>query len=253
MRLHRGLPLLNWYKRHAAKGLYQRRVTIDAGAPYISFTFDDFPKSALHQGGEILKKYGLAGTYFVALGLLGRESPSGGICTTDDLVYALQQGHELGCHTFDHCHSWDTPSAVFEESIVRNRTALAEIIPGATFRTFSYPIATPRPSIKRACAKYFECSRAGGQTWNAESADLNQLSAYFLEKAQGSVQGVRDVIRKNKESRGWLVLATHDVETSPSEYGCTPQFFEEVVRSAVESGARILPMVGVLDSIGCHA
>jgi peptidoglycan/xylan/chitin deacetylase (PgdA/CDA1 family) len=169
------------------------------------------------------------------------------------LVYALGHGHELGCHTFAHCHSWDTASAVFEESIVKNRTALAEIIPGAAFRTFSYPIATPRPSIKRACAKYFECSRAGGQTWNAGSADLNQLSAYFLEKARGSIREIKDVISKNNEARGWLVFATHDVEAAHGEYGCTPQFFEEVVRCAVESGARILPMVGVLDNISGHA
>jgi peptidoglycan/xylan/chitin deacetylase (PgdA/CDA1 family) len=249
MRLRGQIPFLNWYKRHAAKGLYQRRVAINAAVPYISFTFDDFPKSALHLGGEILKECGLAGTYFVSLGLLGCDSPSGRLCTADDLVYALEQGHELGCHTFAHCHSWDTPSAVFEESIVRNRTALKEIIPGAEFRTFSYPIATPRPSIKRACAKYFECSRAGGQKWNAESADLNQLSAYFLEKARGSVQDVKDLIGKNKESRGWLVFATHDVDTDPSEYGCTPKFFEDTVRAAIESGARILPMVGVLDSL----
>ena len=37
-------------------------------------------------------------------------------------------------------------------------------------------------------------------------------------------------------------MATHDVDDNPSPYGCTPGFFEEIVRYAVNSGAVILPV-----------
>jgi len=242
------MTLVNGYKRNAARVLFQRRVTIDPAVSHISFSFDDFPQSALRLGGAILKSYGVAGTYYASLGLLGLDSPSGQVCTSGDLVTALEEGHELGSHTFSHCHSWDTESLVFEQSIVKNQAALAEIIPGASFRSFAYPISTPRPGVKRVSAKHFACCRAGGQRFNVGTTDLNQLSAYFLEKAGDKIQTVRDLISKNKESNGWLIFATHDVSTRPSPYGCTPQFFEEVVRYAVESGARILPVVRALES-----
>jgi hypothetical protein len=241
--------MLNWYKRRIASVLFKRRLAVDLEAPLVSFTFDDFPRSALHCGGAILKSYGVAGTYYASLGLLGLDSPSGRVCISDDLVTALEEGHELGCHTFSHCDSWDTDGLVFEQSIIQNRAALAEIVPGASFRSFSYPLSTPRPSVKRASAKHFACSRAGGQTFNSGTADLNQLSAYFLEKTKGDIRPVRDVIRRNKESNGWLIFATHDISPQPSPFGCTSEFFEEVVRSSVESGARILPVIGVLDAI----
>lgn len=242
--------LVNFYKRNISRALFQHTVAIDLPAPCISFSFDDFPQSAFRVGGAILKGYGLTGTYFASLGLLNSDSPSGQICTREDLIEVVGQGHELGCHTFSHCHSWNTDASAFEQSIVRNQSALSEIIPSASFRSFAYPISSPRPSVKRACSKHFVCSRAGGQTFNSGTADLNQLSAYFLEKVKGDIDLIRDVIRRNKESNGWLIFATHDISPDPSPYGCTPDFFEEVVRCSAESGARILPIIGVLEAIG---
>jgi peptidoglycan/xylan/chitin deacetylase (PgdA/CDA1 family) len=241
--------MLNWYKRRIASVLFKQVLSIDVGVPLISFTFDDFPQSALHCGGSILKRYGVAGTYYASLGLMGLDSPSGRVCSSDDLVMALEEGHELGCHTFAHCDSWNTDGLVFEQSIIQNSAALAKIVPGASFRSFSYPLSTPRPSVKRAAARHFACSRAGGQRFNSGNADLNQLSAYFLEKAKGDFSPVRDVINRNRESKGWLIFATHDISPDPSPYGCTPEFFEEVVRSSAQSGARMLPVIGVLDAI----
>ncbi len=215
----------------------------------ISFTFDDFPRTALNVGGEILKRFDLSGTYYTALGLLGKDSPSGQLFFAEDLKTALEQGHELGCHTYSHCHSWQTETKDFEESINRNRAALKEFVPGSEFESFSYPISEPRPLTKRATAKYFRCCRAGGQTYNAGRTDLNQLSAYFLEKVKGNIQPIKDLIEENKKLRGWIIFATHDISSQPSPYGCTPEFFEEVVKYAVGSGAQILPVVQALRKI----
>jgi len=217
--------------------------------PLISFTFDDFPRSALLAGGAILNRYGLAGTYYVSLGILGKDSPSERMCVLDDLTALLEQGHELGCHTFSHCHSWDTGKVAFEDSIIQNRAALGELIPGAEFKSLSYPISEPRPVTKRQCSKYFLCCRGGGQTLNVGTADLNQLSAYFLEQSRDNIQAVKNLIDLNREVRGWIIFATHDVSENPSPFGCTPEFFEDVVQYAVGSGARILPVVRALETL----
>src|SRR5438874_10230057 len=93
-----------YYKRNASRFVFRRPLAIRTQVPLISFTFDDFPRSALAAGGAILNRYGLSGTYYISFGLLGKNSPSGPICVTDDLRELGERGHELGCHTFSHCH-----------------------------------------------------------------------------------------------------------------------------------------------------
>lgn len=84
---------------------------------------------------------------------------------------------------------------------------------------------------------------------NTGVADLNQLSAYFLEKSRDSLPAVKNVIDRNVQVRGWLIFATHDIDADPSPYGCGPGFFEEVVRYAAASGSRILPVIKALEAI----
>ena len=243
------MKILNWYKRNAGRVVFRRSQDVSLDVPIVSFSFDDFPKTALTAGGAILESHGVAGTFYASLGLLGLDSPSGRVCTADDLHTTLAKGHELGCHTYAHCHSWNTDSAEYEKSIIKNRVELDKMIPGAFFRTFSYPISFPHPMVKRACAKHFAGCRAGGQTLNCGATDLNQLSAFFLEKVNGDIQPVKDLIDRNKQAGGWIIFATHDISPSPSRFGCTAEFFEFVVEYAIESGARVLPVASALERI----
>jgi hypothetical protein len=100
---------------------------------------------------------------------------------------------------------------------------------------------------KSRTAKFFLCCRGGGQTFNAGTADLNQLAAFFLEKSRDRIEAVKALIDANREARGWLIFATHDVARDHSPYGCLPQFFEDVVHYAVSSGAQIVPVVTALE------
>jgi hypothetical protein len=113
--LHR---LQRYYRRIAGSLSFNRPFLIQSKRPLISFSFDDFPRSALLAGGGILNRLGLAGTYYASLGLMGKETPSGQIFSSGDLATLFDQGHELGCHTFQHCDSWDTDTKTFEASIV---------------------------------------------------------------------------------------------------------------------------------------
>ncbi len=148
-----------YYRRHAASMMFRKPLLVRATQPLVSFTFDDFPRSALQNGGAILNRFGLAGTYYAALGLLGKQTESGAIFIEEDLASLLKQGHELGCHTFAHSDSWDTPAAEFEQSIVDNAAALNRLVPGAEFETFSYPINLPRPLTKAKIADRFRSCR----------------------------------------------------------------------------------------------
>jgi peptidoglycan/xylan/chitin deacetylase (PgdA/CDA1 family) len=208
--------------------------------PVISFTFDDFPCSALTTGGSILRNRGLAATYYVALGLLGSEIATGKIVDREDLKTLVEQGHELACHTFDHYDTWNTEPAEFEASIVRNQKSLARELPSARFTSLSYPISWPRPDTKRRVAAHYECARGGGQTFNAGITDLNYLKAFFLEQSRDNFDAIQQTIDANAAANGWLIFATHDVCDSPTRFGCTPELFERVVDQSVKSGAAIL-------------
>src|SRR5215471_3670641 len=138
--------MAQWFGRRPCQMLLE--------SPVISFTFDDFPRSALFNGGAILRELGFAGTYYASLGLMGKNFPTGEIFARKDLDELIRQEHELACHTFDHCDSWETAPYEFEASLMRNQQAVAEQLPGTKFRSFSYPISCPRPETKRRVASY---------------------------------------------------------------------------------------------------
>lgn len=232
----------NRYRRTLSRLGARRMVDLWPKSPIVSFTFDDFPKSALSEGGAILERYGARGTYYVSMGLMGSELPAGTGFVLEDLKQAVASGHELGCHTFAHCHSWTTRPQRFEESVIENRRSLKELAPEASFETLSYPISDPRPGTKRRVAAHFCCCRGTGDSFNRGQVDANNLQARFLEKEKGNPEGVKHLIEANRRSSGWLILATHDVTKSPTQFGCTPAFFEAIVQCALESGATILPV-----------
>jgi peptidoglycan/xylan/chitin deacetylase (PgdA/CDA1 family) len=216
----------------------------------ISFTFDDFPRSALLTAGRILEEYGVTGTYYTSLGLMEKTSPTGEMFTRDDLRLVLRRGHELGCHTFGHCHAYDTEASAFEASIIENRRVLRTLAPEAEFKTLSYPISCPRPGTKRRCARHFLGCRAGGQTYNVQTMDLDHLQAFFVEQSRDHPEVIRKTIDASSRAGGWLIFATHDVCENPTRYGCRPGLFMEIVRHAVRSGAKVLPVSEALAAIG---
>jgi peptidoglycan/xylan/chitin deacetylase (PgdA/CDA1 family) len=231
------------YQRTSARWLFRRPFRLHSDVPLISFTFDDFPRSALLTGGSLLTRFGVRGTYYASFGLMGGDGPTGPIFRREDIRPLLEAGHELGCHTFEHCHAWQTDSRLFEQSVIRNQATLDEIHPRTRFRSLSYPISPPRPMTKRAAARRFACCRGGGQTFNHETTDAGYLAAYFLEKDRDHPEVVERVIDQNARANGWLILATHDVCDDPTPFGCTPAFFERILSYAVGSGARIVPVI----------
>lgn len=236
------------WQRTLARWLARRQVVMRNTKPIISFSFDDFPRSALLTAGAILEGHHLAGTYYTSLGLAGQMTPSGQAFEQEDLAYAISRGHELGCHTYSHCHAWETSPRCFEAAIVQNREALRRLLPSVAFRSLSYPISCPRPGTKRRAARHFAACRSGGQTFNHGVVDLNHVAAFFLEQSRDA-DAVKEMIDRTCQAGGWLVFATHDVRDAPGRFGCTPVFFEKVVSEAVKAKAVIMPVKDAVDAL----
>ena len=238
----------NRYRCSLSNALGRRMVELRPEFPIISFTFDDFPQSALRVGGAILERYEVRGTYYVSLSLMDHEIPAGRAFSKEDLRQAVADGHELGCHTFSHCHAWETDPAAFEESIIQNKQALKALIPDVEFKSLSYPIAWPRPQTKRLASKHFECCRSSGATFNLGWTDANNLQANFIEKHRDHPETLMRLIEENNRTRGWLIFATHDIGDHPTPFGCTGALFEALVEAVSNSGARVLPVGAAWDA-----
>lgn len=237
----------------SAELLGRRPFRLQNPQPLVSFTFDDFPCSAARTARNVLERHGLRGTYYASFGLMGTTAPTGRIFEAGDLRELLRNGHEIGCHTLDHCHAYDTAPEEFGRSVRRNQEALEALAPGTRMVTLSYPISCPRPGTKRQCGVWFDACRAGGQTFNRGTVDLNHLRSFFIEQSRDDVPTLAAMIRENAAQGGWLIFTTHDVTDSPTRFGCVPALFERLVDLAVGSGAVVLPVAPALAAAGVKA
>jgi peptidoglycan/xylan/chitin deacetylase (PgdA/CDA1 family) len=141
----------------------------------VSFSFDDFPKSALATGGAILEKYGLRGTYYAALGLAGSSGNVGPIAELAEMREVHERGHELACHTYAHldCSRASAPEILAE--LRRNADAMAALIDGFAASNFAYPFGRYLGPGKRLVAPRFASCRGTSDGINHRRADLADL------------------------------------------------------------------------------
>ncbi len=216
----------------------------------VSFTFDDFPRSAFTIGGPILAKHGVHGTFYASFGLCRAHTSVGEIFGPGDLRRILSAGHEIGCHTYDHLDAHKTKPGEFEQSIRKNLKAYERLFPELSMRTFSFPRSDPHPDIKAVAGRYFTASRGGGQTNNGRILDLNLIRSCFIDhKNRDDIGLFIDIIRRNAKEKRWLVFSTHDIGDTISPFGCHKDVFAEIVGKSVESGSLILPMFEVCSKV----
>ena len=222
-------------------------MSIGGVKPIITFTFDDFPRSAYTAGGEILKKYHARGTYYISMNLLHSEGLSGPHFFRDDILNLVEDGHELGCHTFSHCDAKSTPSHMYEKDIIKNSTSIRAILPSYNFRSFAYPFGRVTLRAKKIVGGLFDCCRGTYDGINSGHTDLNLLRCNRLYSETVPISKVKTTIEENEKMGGWVIFYTHDVRENYSSWGCSPDYFESVVKYASESGSRILTISDALD------
>src|SRR5438477_2965313 len=117
----------------------RRLVRRDHPSPMISFTFDDFPRSALAIGGKMLASFGWMGTYYGSFGLMGKITTLGPMFTRSDLDELLAAGHELASHSFGHASCIEVGAAAFVEQCEHNRREARALLGGHSLSNLSFP------------------------------------------------------------------------------------------------------------------
>lgn len=220
--------------------VHSRSVPWENRPPAVTFTFDDFPRSAYLVGGPILRDAGASGTYYAAASLAGTTNALGEQFVSDDLSTLLSEGHELGSHTFSHLSSRRTPYAAFADDVFKGRAALREMCKVEDSGNFAYPYGEATAYAKGKLGPTLTSCRGTIHGINFPAADLNLLRANPLYGGDEIVPTAETLIDSVVRRGGWLIFYTHDVQERPSHYGCTPSALRKVVEAVRNKGARIL-------------
>lgn len=219
----------------------------------ISFSFDDFPRSAWLTGGAILERYGVRGTFYLCADLIDHRDAADVYATEADVQALLAAGHELGCHTRSHGDGLRTTPARFSRDLDDNALTIAQRFDGCWMSTFAYPYGRAWPGIRRIAAARFAAARGVMSGLNDGLIDLAMLRANELCAEVTPPDQAAALIAEAGRSRSWLIFFTHDIQDRPSANGCTPAQLEAVVQSAVASGARILTIAQAAATLGLPA
>ncbi len=236
-------------RRKFVSSLCKRPASLGTRGPVVSFTFDDFPRTALTAGGEILRSHGILGTYYAAAGMMDTSNHLGDQFRASDLDKLLRDGHELASHTFSHVSCRSVSVERFRSDVEKGRRAIEEITGQSDSGNFAFPFGQITVNAKRAVGQVVASSRGIMGGFNGPVIDLNMLRANSLYGGESNRARVRDLITENERQQGWLIFYTHDVSATPSPYGCTPELLEYAVSFASQSRARVSTVAEVLSEL----
>ena len=236
-------------RRQFLSSVARREARMTSERPLISFTFDDFPKTALFTAGAMLESLGISATFYAAAGLMGSTTEVGAIFDEGDLRTLIEHGHELASHTYSHISAKNTKLSAYYEDVKKGEQALARYTANCQRMNFSYPFGAVTVEAKKKVGPAVRSCRGIFPGLDGSFVDLNLLHANSLYGGTERLSAVQSLIEENARRNTWLIFYTHDVQEKPSPYGCTPGLFECVVRCAMESGAEIVTIEKALDRI----
>jgi peptidoglycan/xylan/chitin deacetylase (PgdA/CDA1 family) len=218
--------------------LASRRPARAPERPMLSFSFDDVPASATEAGAAILERRGLKATYYIAAALAGTDSPTGQLAEGEAVKRLADAGHEIGCHTYSHLDCGQAAACDAVEDVARNAEILAEW-GVARPTTFAYPFGDVAPGPKRALAGRFDLLRAMHTGVVTRGSDLNQAPTVPVEGPGGEAKAMRWIAHAASQ-RAWVILCSHDVSETPSQWGCTPATLERLADAALAAGFEVV-------------
>lgn len=189
--------------------------TIDKNKKMIAFTFDDGPSQNTERILDVFKKYNGKATFFV----VGENIEN----NTDILKRIVDEGHELGSHTWSHTNLSNLDS----NGIINDYNKMKDKI----YEYTDYEISTLRPpygshndTVKSTC----ESLKTGIIMWDVDTLDWQSRDA-------GSVANVI-----NQQASDGSIVLCHDL------YESTADAIERVIPGFVEEGYQLVTVSELL-------
>jgi peptidoglycan/xylan/chitin deacetylase (PgdA/CDA1 family) len=223
----------------AAAAVFRTRTSRLANPrPIVSFTFDDFPKSAV-RGADILSSHGAAGAFYLCSCFSGCKVDGVLYYDLDDVRYLVETNHEIGCHTASHARVSQMRREELADDLDRNAEFAREKF-GLELATFSFPFGDIGLMSKLLVQRRFAACRSSLPGINRGVADLGALRAVRLYSQLIDSEALKRLLERAAQPGSWLIFYTHDVDEQPRPFGCTPALFEAAVRGAIAAGCELL-------------
>lgn len=227
--------------RRRTQRRYARPARVRLTRPVISFTFDDFPKSAVTRGAQILEAVGGRGTWYASCAYAGESTQYGEMFDAADIARLTAAGHEVGCHTYAHMDcARATNDDVFAD-MVRNADALTAMGLEERLVSFAYPYGETTVDLKGNLPARFTSARGTTPGLAHGRIDMAQLPAnpLFGDDAQKRALQLLELARRRN---GWVIFYAHDVSSRPTAWGASTGLLERVVTSAYATGIEMAPV-----------
>ncbi|WP_332653674.1 polysaccharide deacetylase family protein [Brevundimonas sp.] len=229
-------------RRRAARYLAVETVEIAPARGVFSLSFDDFPASAWTEAGPVLAQHGVKATYYVCGGLCDGVNMDRDQYRVEHLQALHAAGHEVGCHTFGHTSALKMDGEALRLSLEANAAWVAERLDGHRMTTFAWPFGDATVGAKREVRGRFAMARGVRDGVNAGREDRALIKSIGLESRRLPGYDLEALMAEAAERRGWLTAYGHDVSDRPTDYGCTPEDLDRVLRLAKAAGLEVLPV-----------
>ena len=236
-------------RRRAARYLDVDAVEIAPARGVFSLSFDDFPASAWTEARPILAEHGVRATYYVCGGLAGGVNMDRPQFEVEHLQALHAAGHEIGCHTFGHTSALRMDGTALRLSLDANAAWVAERLDGYRMTTFAWPFGDATLGAKRVVRGRFDLARGVRDGVNAGREDRALIRSIGLESRRLPGYDLEALMAETADRRGWLTAYGHDVSDRPTDYGCTPDDLDRVLRAAKAAGLEVLPVGAAWDKI----
>jgi peptidoglycan/xylan/chitin deacetylase (PgdA/CDA1 family) len=214
--------------------------------PIVSLTFDDGVASQ-RLAGELLAARGLAGTFYVPSGSVGREGNLG----WDDLRALVAQGHEIGGHTSGHRHLPALTLSEAQREIESDRVALLEHDLDPV--TFAYPYGESSPEVESIVREvgYIGARSIGGVVESLPPQNPFRLRAPHSPRSWTTPEHLIALALVGAHEGGWMIVPFHHLEAeglTTSSYTTEPSQFAEFLDWLVARGVAVVCVRDVLTS-----
>jgi peptidoglycan/xylan/chitin deacetylase (PgdA/CDA1 family) len=206
----------------------------------VTFRMDDGLGNQYSAAAPMLDAAGFKGTFYI----VSRETADNGfpgLMSKAQVQDLAARGHEIGAHTRTHAHLTRLTPQQQQDEIAGSRQDLLGWNVGPML-SFAYPYgeydATTLQIVRDAG---FTSAAATITGYASTNSDPYQLEYQELLNTV-TLDQVKQWVDTAAQTRTWLILAFHDIDTSNSLYAVTPGMFQSIVDYVKQKG---IPVVTV--------
>jgi peptidoglycan/xylan/chitin deacetylase (PgdA/CDA1 family) len=206
----------------------------------VSITFDDGWTSQYTNAFPLLKKYGLASTFYIISGELTNQPDY----MTVPQIKALQTaGHEIASHSVSH-RDLTTDSATQLTNEMKTSQATLQTQFDVKIPHFAYPYGAYNAKTITEGLIYYQSQRSTDTGYNTiDNLNLTTLKVQNIDSTTTPAQ-VQDWVDQAAHDKTWLILVYHEVATTPVGsdplYNTKPTDLDAVLQTIKNSGLGVL-------------